>query len=178
MVLPGEAVLELCASAQSEVLLVAPFMKSAAMNRLLEAIPPYVQKVRCVTRWRPEEIVAGVSDLEVLDLIEQRVGATLFVHPYLHAKYFRADRRALVGSANITSRALGWSIPANLELLLPADSLTEIIQEFEKKLLQSVIEVDQTLRLGIQSAADKIKQEGVRLVAAELSETDAESSER
>lgn len=168
MRLVGDVLLELCASAQSEVLIVAPFVKRITMAQLLEAIPVRVQSICCVTRWRPEEILTGVSDLDVLDLIEQRSGSKLFVHPYLHAKYFRVDERALTGSANVTQRAMGWAMPANLEVLVP----TIRLYEFERRLFESSIEADRSLRSSIQSAADVLAREGVGLVSEEVEKPD------
>src|SRR3546814_15701150 len=87
------------------------------MARLLGAIPDDIA-VTCVTRWRPDEIAAGVSDLEVFDLIRARASGTLLLQPHLHAKLYRTGDRRLLGSANISGRALGWHEPANLEILL------------------------------------------------------------
>jgi len=48
----------------------------------------------------------------------------LYIRQDLHAKFFAADDRCLVGSANVTSAALGWREPANLELLIPVKRTT------------------------------------------------------
>lgn len=105
----GTQLEQLCAAGRRDILLVAPFVKAHTLERLLGQVAAEVA-VRCVTRWRPEEIVAGVSDLEVWPLLRDRVQSSLWLHPDLHAKLYRADDTCLIGSANITDTALGWNI--------------------------------------------------------------------
>jgi len=52
----------------------------------------------------PEEIAAGVSDLDVWRVVCKRPHARLLLCPAIHAKYYRIDGLALVGSANLTRR--------------------------------------------------------------------------
>ena len=139
---PGQQLESLCSQAQSEVILAAPFIKTKACDRLLSHIPSGIQ-LQCITRWRPEEIVAGVSDLSVWELIKARPGAKLWLRSNLHAKYYRADQHCLVGSANITATALGWCTPANLELLIPTTAAQ--LNDFETELFAGAIQVDQNL---------------------------------
>jgi hypothetical protein len=104
-------------AATQDAVLVAPFIKASALKRLLAAIPIGVQ-VRTFTRWRVDEVAAGVSDLEVLDLLEARAGAELHLCDELHAKIYLVDGvAALLGSANISAAALGISARPNLEIL-------------------------------------------------------------
>ena len=80
----GDQLLELVSSAKERVVLVAPFIKVDALQRVFDAIPmsagPHID---CVTRWRPEDIVDGVCDLEIFDVvadrwdIEQQLGQAL-----------------------------------------------------------------------------------------------------
>src|SRR4051812_46006665 len=104
----------LCSNARDELVLVAPFIKQAVLMRLLDATASSVA-VRVVTRWSPQEIKSGVSDLEVWDVINARSGAVLLLRADLHAKYYRADMSCLVGSANLTHAALGLATVPNLE---------------------------------------------------------------
>jgi len=113
----GDRVIELLGKATDTAVLVAPFIRVDALRRLLESIPPDVQ-IRCVTRWRPEELAMGVSDLEVFTLLTETPGASLQICHPLHAKLFSADSTCLVGSANISRSALGWSRYPALELLV------------------------------------------------------------
>jgi len=138
---PGEQLEYLCRTAIQELVLVAPFIKVATLERLLVDVSPYVA-IKCVTRWRPDEIAVGVSDIEIWPLLKGRSDAVLWLRPDLHAKFYRADNRCLVGSANLTNRALGWSYQQNFELLVPLFSDQEGISEFERNLMVGCVQVD------------------------------------
>lgn len=133
MILHGERLKELVATAQNEVTLCAPFIKEQALQIILSAIRPSVY-VRVVTRWRPEEVAAGVSDLEVFELVGDRGHAKLELLDELHAKIFIADERCLIGSANITATALGWSKKPNVEFLTELAIGNNDVQSLLKRL--------------------------------------------
>lgn len=116
----GDLLVEHLAGARERVLLCAPFAKAGVVRRLLSAIPPGVQ-VALTTRWHASEVAAGVSDLEVLDVITGRPGASMTLLDDLHAKLFVADGGVLAGSANLTAKALGWCDRPNVEVLTPVD---------------------------------------------------------
>ena len=133
----GDLVAELFASAEREVIIVAPFIRSAALARLLEAVPEGV-RTKIVTRWRPLDILAGASDLGVYDIAEAQ-GISLLLRYDLHAKLFVADERCLVGSANVTAAALGWREPRNLELLAAVSRQTAEVREFEATIIATSV---------------------------------------
>ena len=114
---PGERLRALLAAARETVVIVAPFIKADALARALADVGDCTLTV--VTRWRPEEIRAGVSDLEVMDVVRSRPGTVLRLCDRLHAKYYRADDLVLLGSANLTGLGMGWRPGANIELLQP-----------------------------------------------------------
>jgi hypothetical protein len=152
----GDQLLELVSSAKKRVVLVAPFIKVDALQRVLDAIPISAGlHIDCVTRWRPEDIVDGVCDLEIFEVITDRENAQLWRHPNLHAKFFRADQSCLLGSANLTGRALGWRLPTNLELLVELDMGRHELQKWDKSLMRSCVSVTAELRdLIAHQAAD------------------------
>lgn len=113
---PGERLLALCAAATEGLLLCAPFAKTAVLRRLLEITPQGVD-IELITRWRPEEIAAGVSDTGVLEAVAER-GGRVYLHDRLHAKFYVSSGRVLLGSANLTATALGWATRPNVELLV------------------------------------------------------------
>jgi hypothetical protein len=158
MDLPGNQLETLCAQAQNEVVLVAPFIKVQAFARLLSQISDEAE-VRCVTRWRPEEIIAGISDIEVWTLLIDRPHTSLWLQPDLHAKYYRADQQCLIGSANITATALGWHTPANLELLVPLSSDYGHLSAFETELFAGAIQVNQALFEQMQKTVQLFKEQ-------------------
>ena len=122
----GDTVTRLLRGAHESVRIVAPFIGVGALERLFGAIREDV-RVAVATRWHPSEIIAGVSDLEVYDLVQHR-NAELFLRQDLHAKFFAADDEYLVGSANVTGSGLGWNKPANLELLVNVHQTDEMVQ--------------------------------------------------
>lgn len=144
MQLLGNRLEALCADAKQELVLVAPFIKVNTLRRLLSRVPQHID-VKCVTRWRPDEIAVGVSDLDVWTLLKERQNTSLWLRSDLHAKYYRADAICLVGSANLTDTALGWSPHPNLELLLSVSQNQAEIVGFEPTLLLGCVLVDDEL---------------------------------
>ena len=105
------------ASAKASVLIVAPYIKRPILDRLIAQCAEGVD-LTVITVWELADLAAGVSDLDVWHSICGRRNARLYLCPSLHAKYYRADERVLVGSANITASALGVAKSSNLELLV------------------------------------------------------------
>jgi hypothetical protein len=144
----GDQLLEMARGARARALLVSPFVKVDALRRITEALPAEVQ-LTVITRWVPEEIAAGVSDLDVWHTVQSRPSAKLRLLPSLHAKYFRFDDAVAIGSANITGRALGWSPHPNLEVLVQMDGT--VFSTFEALLDSRSFEVDAAAYAAMQS---------------------------
>ena len=134
MIADGERLKVFLEQAEKQVILCAPFIKACVLQTVLSVVPKLVQ-VRIFTRWRPIEIAMGVSDLEVLQIALDRPNTELLLLDDLHAKLYLADGHCLVGSANLTASALGWSNRSNIELLIPARSddsdITFLLQQLE-----------------------------------------------
>ena len=158
VVFPGNAILKLMQNATSRVVIAAPYIKSATIRRLLKTIPDTVSECACITRWLPEDIVAGVCDLEIFDDVTQTSGGRLWVHPHLHAKFYSNGRETLVGSANLTSRGLGWHTPSNVELLVALPAEFPGLADWEFALLDSAVEATEQLRDQIRVQAEQLKQ--------------------
>lgn len=152
----GRQLLDLISSANDTVVLVAPFIKADSLRQVLEAISKPGVRVDCVTRWHPEDIVDCVCDIEIFDLLSEHANTHLWRHPYLHAKYFRGDQTCLVGSANLTGRALGWRLPSNLELLVELDARLPLLQNWETSLMANSVRVTSELRDQIAKEADQL----------------------
>lgn len=100
-----------------QAIIVAPFVTRAGLAPVLEVLSQDAA-IRLFTRWRANEIANGVSDPRVFDQIVERHGS-IRLHHLLHAKaYIRPGHGALVGSANLTSFALGWRQAGGVELLV------------------------------------------------------------
>ena len=71
-----------------------------------------------VSSWRTDHLLNGVSHLELYEVC-QRHGWTLFINDRLHMKVYARDLEvALIGSANLTARALGDGPTSNHEVLV------------------------------------------------------------
>lgn len=118
MLTQGEQVRELLRTSTEKVSIIAPFIKVGSLKRIIEAIPKEIF-IRCVTRWLPEEIASGVSDPEIIYLLEERGNYSITLADKLHAKIYIADERCLTGSANVTQPGLGdVGGDGNIEILV------------------------------------------------------------
>ena len=114
----GARIRALFENAEDEVAVIAPFIKVDALRSLIQVIPAEAH-LRCVSRWLPREIAAGVSDPEILDLLETRGDFSLSLVDRLHAKLYIAGDRCLAGSANVTLAGLGErGNDSNIEVLV------------------------------------------------------------
>lgn len=151
----GAQLEEVLSAARQRVVLVAPFIKQRVMQRVLAGIGPEAA-VLVYTRWRPDEVAAGVSDLGVFDEVRGRANASLMLCAELHAKYYRSDERVLVGSANLTAAALGWAPVSNLELLVASAWGGAQLDEFERRLALRSVPATAEIRDAVQRAADEL----------------------
>ena len=114
----GERIRKLLAGATEEARIISPFIKVETFRSLLRAVPTGV-RVLCVTRWQAQEVADGISDVEVLDVLEGHGNYRLTLVDTLHAKVYMAGERCLVGSANVTAAGLGEAGDAgNVEVLV------------------------------------------------------------
>lgn len=110
----------LARSAQTRVILIAPFIKSGVITSLVGQLALGVS-LTVYTRWDPEEILHGVSDVSVWLTIADRAESSLSLVQNLHAKVYIFDDAAVVGSSNLTQSALaGTRAGGNLEILISA----------------------------------------------------------
>lgn len=117
----GERIRLLFDDVDGDVAIIAPFIKLDALNSLLSVIPSR-SHLRCITRWIPREVAAGVSDLQIFEVLLERGNASVFLVDNLHAKMYIAGSRCLVGSANLTLAGLGErGQHSNIEVLVETD---------------------------------------------------------
>lgn len=118
MLSQGDQVRNLFQNATESVSIIAPYIKVNSLKRIIEIIPDDVF-IKCVTRWIPEEIAAGVSDPEIIQALEERGNYTITLVDKLHAKIYISDDKCLAGSANVTQPGLGESTGNNnIEVLV------------------------------------------------------------
>ena len=134
---PGTLLERLCAGAR-ELFIAAPYVKVDALTRLMDLLASGAS-LTCITRWNVDDMASGASDLACRALVLEYGGA-FRLHPTLHAKYYRIDDEVLVGSANLTNSAMGWSRKPNLEILCrPGQNFGA--STFQQRLLEDTREV-------------------------------------
>ena len=118
MLSQGDQVRNLFQSATESVSIIAPYIKVNSLKRIVEIIPNDTF-IKCVTRWIPEEIATGVSDPEIIQVLEERGNYSITLVDKLHAKIYISDDMCLAGSANVTQPGLGESAgDNNIEVLV------------------------------------------------------------
>ncbi len=127
----------------NEVVLVAPFIKHSIIEILLQHLKDKT-KLTVYTRWRLDEILSGVSDIEIWELIRDSQNMSLKLSPNLHAKYYRFDNTVILGSANLTAKALITNAASNFELLQTSE-LNDECRSFEMALVNQSVEVNNEL---------------------------------
>lgn len=134
----GNVLSRLCSDAR-DLVIAAPYIKTDALTRILADVSP-TTSLNCITRWKPHDLAVGASDTECRTIVNER-GGSFRLHPSLHAKYYRIDELVLVGSANLTFPALGWSVHSNLEILCPPGDDFDV-RAFEKCLFNDAREIN------------------------------------
>ena len=141
---PGSLLTRLRSNAQN-LIIAAPYMKADALARVLAEVNPAASLI-CVTRWIPHDLAVGASDVDCRSLVIDS-GGSFRLHPSLHAKFYRIDDEVLIGSANLTSSAMGWSPQPNFEILCRAGDDFDS-WAFQQELLNAAREIsdDEFLR--------------------------------
>ena len=164
----GDQVVDVLRGAKKEVVVVAPFIKVNALKRIVDCINSDKVKIDCVTRWLPQDIAAGVCDIEIYELLKRLPNANLWMNKRLHAKYVRADRKCLTGSANLTESALGWRVPSNLELMVDVSSVIQDMKDWEEQLFDCSTVVNKKTRDEIQSSSATLIDKGQHMQYVEF----------
>ena len=134
---PGNGLSRLCSDAQ-RLIIAAPYIKADALAKVLAVVRP-AASLTCITRWHPNDLAVGASDVECRAIVTKR-GGSFRLHPSLHAKYYQIDDVVLIGSANLTSSAMGWAPHSNLEILCNAGDDFDACN-FRQELLQGSREI-------------------------------------
>jgi len=140
----GNSLVKSALLASKDVVLVSPFIKLNAIKKIVDSLSEEVH-IRCYTRWRCDEIVQGISDIEIWDLLKERNNSQLLLIQNLHSKYYRFDDQIFIGSSNLTKSGLNWSPASNFETLVNISDTDITHQVFEAQLCASGTIVDQKL---------------------------------
>lgn len=153
----GARIRALFENADDEVAVIAPFIKVDALRSLMEVIPADMH-LRCVTRWLPRDIAAGVSDPGILDLLEARGNFNLSLVDRLHAKLYIAGDRCLAGSANVTLTGLGeGGDGSNIEVLVETTIDEPGVAETLEAIAQSERMATKAMAMAAQRLAESVR---------------------
>jgi hypothetical protein len=101
---------------KKSLVILSAFIKSSAFDWLSDQIKSKDINVTVVARWRLDDLVSQVSDLEIYKQCQER-GWSFKIDQRLHSKLFLIDSDiAYVGSSNLTEAGLGLSKRSNFEL--------------------------------------------------------------
>jgi hypothetical protein len=101
---------------KKSLVILSAFIKSSAFDWLSDQIKSKDINVTVVARWRLDDLVSQVSDLDVYRRCKEN-GWTFKIDERLHSKLFLIDSDiAYVGSSNLTGAGFGLSKYSNFEL--------------------------------------------------------------
>lgn len=97
------------------LLLISPFIGLDALKRFLQCAEVN-SDIKVVARWRPEDLLSGVSDIAVYPYLQER-RIPLYINHDIHLKlYIFASNNAFSTSGNLTLRGFGYSERSNIEV--------------------------------------------------------------
>ncbi|MEM0143490.1 MAG: phospholipase D-like domain-containing protein [Candidatus Parvarchaeum sp.] len=136
-------VLKFISGAETELIIIAPFIKIDALKRILEKVSKGV-KVVVIARWRLFDLLSGISDMEVYAYLKD-LDHKFLINNNIHLKIISKDKKELlIGSANITESGLGFSKNTNIEAVM-IDLLDEEENFCISKILKTSVEVNDEL---------------------------------
>jgi len=126
--------------AQSEILVISPYMTPSTLSECLSEVSPEVD-VTVICSWRSKDLFFRSSKIETYDLCQERGWSLRVDHDgmprTIHLKAYVVDgQSAMIGSANMTGRGMG----ENVESLLPVsiDSHPSLAESIEDSLAGSI----------------------------------------
>lgn len=121
---------------ESDLLIASPFITRSAASRVISRLEQRGNRdllsVRLITDLRPDSVLAGGMDLDVLTELGKRLPGFKLMHlPGVHAKVYVADRKmAVVSSGNLTESGLNRNVEYGVALL-GEEIVGEIRSDFE-----------------------------------------------
>src|SRR5687767_8990542 len=102
----GEVLQQMPAHGHPLVVAISPFIKFAAIERLLSD-SNIIQGTKFVVRWRGDDLLSGSSDVSVYSLLKERQ-MKLYAHRSIHLKLFLFNHgHAVLSTGNLTLKGLG-----------------------------------------------------------------------
>jgi len=97
------------------LLIVVPFIKVEALKQLMW-VTDVCPSLKVVVRWRPGDLIAGVSDLNIYPFLKEH-GVPLYFNRNIHLKLYAFESNdAFSTSGNLTLKGLGYTQKGNIEV--------------------------------------------------------------
>lgn len=133
---------ELDLLADSKIILASAYLKLYALKDLATGHIAANNDVKVLTRWKPEDLLVGVSDLECYSFAKS-MGWPFYIKQWFHAKvYLAGDRSALIGSSNLTQSGFGIGVKGNEEGMVRIPASQSNIYTLEKYFSDATLVTD------------------------------------
>lgn len=140
--------------AENSVQIISAFCKKKTIERLTSLIPEGVSDRNIMLRFRMDDIVKGVTDIEAARLCIDE-GWNVYFRFDLHAKTYIVDnKRGIIGSANSTNKGLSLSYASNLEIATIVNMDDLDIQKIDR-LYKGAIKADSRLLDEMKAEIDR-----------------------
>ena len=122
--------------------LFVPYIKTRVLEQLLEGIRG---KVAIITTWRPMDLLAGSSELD-LYLLCKKLGMVLYLNNRIHLKIYSSNFEDMIlATANISNRGLGTIPEFNFECATYIQNIKNSDRRYFAQILKESIHVDDTI---------------------------------
>lgn len=133
--------------------LLTAFCTQAMFNLVSKSIGQDTKKV-FLARFRLSDVASGACDMEVLKTALEQ-GFEVYVNPTYHGKIYFGDKRAIIGSSNLTASGFGNKTRANVEQNCLA-TCDEKLEQRISLILERSIKVSSSLLLQMQSKVESL----------------------
>lgn len=120
--------------------ILAPFITTSYLEDLFSQ----QREVHIVTSWRKDHLITGVSSIDLYDVVKRNNSWKLYINDRLHAKvYCRNFESLIVGSANLSKKALMDTERSNHEVLVQLDCTRHDARQICEIMASSVVMNDE-----------------------------------
>jgi hypothetical protein len=143
---------EFISSADSEILIISPYIKTEILEKLLQKKPA---KTSIITTWKLRDIQLGISDIELYQYCNKK-RIFLYLHPRIHLKAFVNDyTHCVFGSANISYKGFALVSDHNYELDAKVEAIdSDSVIYFKKILKESVLVTDEIYQMFLKAVEE------------------------
>ena len=147
---------KLVSSAQDDVIIISPYIRSNALKKLLSKRNDN-SMITIITTWKPADVAFGSSDLKVYDYCKAN-SWPLLINNRIHLKTILIDdmSRAYIGSANISNTGLSISKNPNYEIGSIIEDLSIDDKNYFDKIIQKAFMVDESYYEKIKSKSSEL----------------------